>query len=250
MKAQDMKTWRNVAVSVVALLAVLFPTVGEAKGKDCESRSLSDFLDAQGTLDDPPLFFPPVKDYAGWADGKFITFALIDYAGLANNYIDDQTGQSLGTEVSGSVTECALADGTARITVSLFTSRALGFAQSLEDLANNNFDFLNTPTTFGAKAQDVVNGADAAVGPVTLFTTFSISAPGANLPDLLDVIGNPAQYAPVKVSIKSTTCGKRPDGSEARLDVHQMASTNNADELVFSVEHVKIVSAHGGKCGD
>jgi hypothetical protein len=239
----------------MTVLAVLFPLLGEAGpkgGKNCVSRSLSDFLNAQGTLNDPPQFFPPVKDYVGWADGKLITFALVDYAGLANEYIDEATGHSLGTEVSGSVIECELADGTALITVTLHTTRALGFAQSIEDLANNGFDFLNTPTIFGAKAQDVVNGADAAVGPVTLFTTFSISEPGADLPDLLDVLSDPtpAQYAPVNFSIKSTTCGRYPDGREARLDVHQMASTKKDNRLVFSVEHVKIVGAHGGNCSD
>jgi hypothetical protein len=248
MKTQDTKHWQSIFISAVTVLAVLFPLFGEAgpkNGKHCVGRPLSDFLNAQGTLNDPPLFFPPVKDYGGWADGKFITFALVDYAGLANAFIRDETGSSLGTEVSGSVTECGLDDGTVQITVSLHTTRALGFAQSLEALANNGFDFLNTPTIFGAKAQDVVNGADAAVGPVTLLTTFSISTPGAGLPDLLDVLNNPAQYAPINLSIKATTCG-----SEARLDVHQRASTNKDNELVFSVEHVRIVGSHGGNCGD
>jgi hypothetical protein len=105
------------------------------------NRPLSDFLDAQGTLNDPPQFFPPVKDYVGWADGGFEVFALVDYAGLANTYIKSATGVSLGTNVVGYVKECGLADGKTLVTVGIFTTRALGFAQSIEALTENEFDF-------------------------------------------------------------------------------------------------------------
>jgi len=249
MKTQDMKYWRNVVIALVAVLAVLFSMVGVAGaqgGKDCTTRPLSDFLNAQGTLNDPPQFFPPVKDYVGWVDGNFITFALVDYAGLANEYIKAETGHSLGTKAMGTVLQCELADGRAEITVVLHTTNALGFAQSIADLAANNFDFLNTPTIFGAKAQDVVNGAAAATGPVTLVTTFSISAPGAPLPDFLDVVNNPANYAPVTLNFTSATIGMCPNGGRAVLRVHEMASTNDQNELIYSQEMVAIV----GNCGD
>jgi len=107
MKTQDTKNWRNVVIALAALLAVLFPLLGEAGalvGKHCTTRLLSDFLNAQGTLNDPPEFFPPVKDYGGWTDGNvmtFTTFALVDYAGRANEYIKAQPGgHSLGTKVT------------------------------------------------------------------------------------------------------------------------------------------------------
>lgn len=255
--------WKNTLV-VAALLAVLFPILAEAEpmgeagpliGQHCTTRPLSDFLNAQGTLNNPPQFFPPVKDYVGWADAVDpdtqlpTTFALVDYAGLANEYIKIQTGHSLGTKLSGLVVECKLADGKAQIAVTLFTTRALGFAQSIADLAQNGFDFLNTPTIFGAKAQDVVNGADAAVGPVTLLTTFSISAPDAALPDFLDVVNNPGDYAPVKLNFTSTTFGKCSNGSKALLHVHQVASTNDQNALIFSKETVEVVDTDGGNYG-
>ena len=61
-------------------------------------RPIGDFLDAQGQTSD---FVPPVPDYAGWIDSGFITFALIDYAGLANDWIETKSkGKiSLGTNV-------------------------------------------------------------------------------------------------------------------------------------------------------
>jgi len=263
MTTQDTRNWRKVVIAGAALLAVLFPLLGEAAplgkakpliqprvSKQCVSRSLSDFLNAQGTLNNPPQFFPPLQDYVGWVDGKGITFALVDYAGLADTYIKAATGHSLGTKVRGTVMQCELADGRAEITVALSTTKALGFAQSIADLTAHSFDFLNTPTIFGVKAQDVVNGEAPATGPVSLFTIFSISAPGAALPDFLAVVNNPAPYAPVKYSFMSTTCGRSSDGRIARLDVHQMASTNRDKEFVYTVEHVNVVGAQGGNCDE
>lgn len=246
--------WRHPLVAA-ALLAALFSVIGEAPqvgeagspgAKHCTTRPLSDFLNAQGTLDNPPQFFPPVKDYVGWADGNFITFALVDYAGLANEYIKARTGHSLGTRMAGVVVECRLTDHRTQVTVVLSTTRALGFAQSVQELSDNGFDFLNTRTIFGAKAQEVVNGAEAAVGPVTLITTFSIAAPGAALPDFLDVINNPGNYVPVKLDFTSTTFGRCSNGTKAVLHVHQAAATDDQGALVFSKETVEF---DGGACG-
>jgi|CXWL01.1.fsa_nt_gi hypothetical protein len=254
-KPLAIQQWKLMLVFTAAL-AILFPLSGKADSLIDDScinvtkRPLSDFLNAQGTLNDPPQFFPPVKDYSGWTDVDFINFALVDYAGLADKYIQAQTGHSIGTKVHGVVLECTLPNGKTQVSVTLFTTRALGFAQSIQDLDNNNFDFLNTPTIFGAKAQDVVNGAKPATGSVDLSTTFSISAPGTSLPDLIDVVSNPAAYAPVKISFKSSTRGKCTNGEAgAHLDVHQVGATNESNELVFQEEKVSINGKKGSNCG-
>jgi hypothetical protein len=257
-----MSIWKS-TLAVAALLTILLPLPSEAgpmgkagpgpaaKGsppiqQKCSKRFLSDFLSAQGSTS---TFFKPVKDYVGWTDAGFTTFGLVDYAGLANQYIKTTTGHSLGTEVKGYVLECPLASGAAQITVALFTTNALGFAQSIEALAENEFDFVKTPTIFGAKAQDVVNGAKPAVGPATLFTTFSISEPGAPLPDFLDVVDNPKNYAPVWFSFASTTFGKCPGMNRlARLDIHENAFTDATGTLIYKTEKVEIHDSRGGNC--
>lgn len=212
-------------------------------GKDCFERPLSDFLNAQGSSSS---FFPPVKDYVGWADAVDpdtelpTTFALVDYAGLANEYIKAQTGHSLGTRVRGRVVQCNLDGNKAQITVTLSTTKAMGFAQSIEDLVASGFDFDATPTIFGAKAIDVANGADAAVGSATLRTTFSITKDdddNASLPDFLDVVNNAGNYLPVELSFRSTTPGKCSNGRRAVLHVCQVASTKDG-VLVYSNERV------------
>ena len=232
--------------SVVGMLLPGLSIAGAFKGTDCVSetkRPLSDFLDAQGTSGDNPempSFFPPVLDYVGWAGADFVTFALVDYAGLANRYIEESGAKSLNTQVTGQVRECALADGTARVTVKLVTSNALGFAQSIADLVDNSFDFANTDTNFGAKAVDVAAGAEAATGTAFLTTTFTIAGPGVPLPDFLDV-NFTENYKPASLDFHSTTIGRLADGQRARLNVDQVATQGEDGAWMYSVEKVEIV---------
>jgi hypothetical protein len=242
--------------------AGLTSQLGQHADPECvgaTNRPLSDFLEAQGTLNDPPLFFPPVKDYVGWTDKKPTLFALVDYAGLANEYLrkrkPPQTRLSLDTNVAGYVKECHLADGKALVSVSIFTTKALAFAQTVEALASSNFDFDNTPTFFGLKAQDVTTPADAAVGSANLNVSFTIEMPGGPLPDLVDVlVANTPAYAPANFTFSSSSFGEcsGPSGAgrAARLDVQQAGETNKKGVLTFDLEIVEVVEADGGNCRD
>lgn len=241
--------WKS-ALVVLVLLVSLLPVLGETApmgeaGPQVATpplkratppskvtiRPLSDFLDAQGT---GSMFFPPVPDYVGWTDRRDINFALIDYAGLASDYLDS-LGIKLGTEVHGIVVQSELADGSAQIDVSLFTTRALGFAQLIADI--NKVGFLDAPTIFGNKAQDVANGAEAAVGQSTLWVTFRISKPGAPLPDLVDVlVNNTDTFKPVNVGFTATIPGRCEHRTRAVLQVEQAGPPGGG-----GIEIVKIV---------
>ena len=227
---KSMKTTilRKSALVVLALLVFLFTILGEAApmgeaGPQVATpplkvtmRPLSDFLDAQRTASHK--FFPPVTDYVGWVDNPATTFALVDYAGLVNDY----SGGKLGTQVKGSVIQSELADGSTQIAVALFTTHALGFAQSVADLISNKLKFNKTPTIFGNKAKDVASGAEAAVGQSIFWITFSIPRPEAPLPDLVDVLVNkPDEFAPINLSFTATIPGKCERGTRAVLHVDQ-----------------------------
>lgn len=253
---------RNIAIIFITILIVILPMLSKASSTKNENlfddhncsgvthRPLSDFLETQGTLNNPPQFFPQVKDYVGWAGDNGVNFALIDYAGLANKYIKANGGPSLGTKVNGFIIECHLPDGRAKVTVTLLTTKALGFAQSIQNLIDNNFDFLNTPTIFGSKAQDVTNEARPSLGPVVFSTTFTILAPGAPLPDFLDVV-NTTNYAPAKYSFKSATFEKCSNNkTKAHLTVHQEAFTNNLNEWIYTKGIVEVVDKKGENCTD
>lgn len=231
-------------LTAFAMMACIFPLAGHGGMPDdlgkCTTRPISDFLDAQGST---AFFFPPVADMLAWIDYALEYFALVDYAGLADDYIESETGSSLGTRMQGTVLECATGDDRTKVSVVLNTSKALGFAQSVEDLFASNFDFLNTPTIFGVKAQDVVgNGDTPALGPAELKTTFFIEAPGAALPDIrIAFQENVPDVRPITINFKATSIGRLPDGTKARLRVQQVGATDaTTGDLVFSREIVDL----------
>lgn len=139
-------------------------------------RPLSDFLNAQGTQSFPPLF-GPLPVFFFFTPGGGNPGAWIDYAGLAAPFLAG-LGLSLGTSVSGSVTERPLADGRAEVTVLLHTVNALAWVQ---DLASGAPLFGSLP---GEIAAAPVRSA-LAVGESSAQFVFDNTAPGAPLPDLI-----------------------------------------------------------------
>jgi hypothetical protein len=142
-------------------------------------RPLSDFLNAQGTESFPPLFGPiPVFFFSAPQAGD--PGAWIDYAGLATPFLAS-LGISLGTSISGSVTERPLADGRAEVSVLLHTVNALAWVQELTSGAPL---FGSLPDEIAA---DPVRNA-LAVGESFWQFVFDNTAPGAPLPDLVAAV--------------------------------------------------------------
>lgn len=169
---------------------------GQGSGVDllqAVQRPIEEFVNAQGTfcLDDGMggcfLFVPPAENFFGWGDPARGICSAFDYAGLANKAIKTASGGAidLGTTTSGSVTERPLPDGRAEVDVVLETRNANTFGQS----ACN--DFNTDPLTFGHRPADVIAGAEAALGNGTFHVKFISSAPGAPLPDLLQLVSAP-----------------------------------------------------------
>ena len=228
--------WK-ITLAVAVLAVFVFPLVGQAgqtPDRGCTKRPLSDFLDAQGMTE---IFFPPVQDMLAWTDLEFVNFAVVDYAGLMNDYLAGE----VGTKVKGRVLECVDYNGTVTVKVVLSTQKALAFAQSVEDLFASEFDFLGTPTIFGTKAQDVALGAEPAIGPASMRATFTIANPGDPIPDLRIMYQEDlANHLPATIDLRSTTVGALPDGTKAVLKIQQVGATNEAGDLVFTREIVDI----------
>jgi hypothetical protein len=76
------------------------------------------------------LFFDPLSNQLGSQDDANNRCAYVDYTAKANQYLKQQSGGrvDLGTRVTGTVTEQALRNGTAEITVRLQVTDALVFA--------------------------------------------------------------------------------------------------------------------------
>src|SRR6185503_10048462 len=172
---------------------------GPSGGGEATQRPLSDFLATQGTFCQDVLgdgssyrFVPPAPNFLGWTHDtdadREILFAGVDYAGLAN----DHFGDLFGTEFSGSVSERALPDGRAEVSVLLRARRANGWVVALDLTGDVLAQIADGPTLFGHRPEDVALGAAAALGESLIYVEFVNNAPGAPLPDLLQVVFAPA----------------------------------------------------------
>jgi len=178
-------------IGVLFWLVVVIPVHVEAK---TIQRPIGDFLSTQGTFcvdgGDPCLLFvPPDPNFLGWTndlDSPVIYFAGVDYAGLANAY----SGRT--PQISGTVTERPLPDGTAEVTVLLHTKNANAWVIELDLNGDVLGQIAERPTLFGHRPADVLAGAAQAVLDTVLHVVFINSAPGAPLPDLIEINGTPA----------------------------------------------------------
>ncbi len=185
-----------VATSALLLALGVSVSVGFANGDDDETeRPIGDFLERQGAFcvrfdfgeftyvdtreDSCPfdefLFVPLVDNFIGWTDPEAELFAAVDYAGLA----DDVVG-SLGTEFDGEVTERLLPDGRAEVTVELETENALVFIV-------DGFDVAGGPLLLGERVAADGTIENPLLGESSLRIVFTNSAPGAPLPDLIQL---------------------------------------------------------------
>jgi hypothetical protein len=214
-----------------------WPLVGSRCGNRHEAglppavqRPISDFVDAQGTfcLDDGMggcLFIcPPVANYFGWTNppaGESAQVAFVDYAGLENAWITAASGGaiSFNTQFSGQITEMPLPDGRAFVNVRLHTVNALTW---VVDCPFSDCDACAEPTVFGNRASDVLAGADAVLGQSLYIIKFINTAPGAPMPDLMQLVlfPEPGQEDLMEIFV-ATAEGTTPDGTVACLHITQ-----------------------------
>ncbi len=216
-------------------------------------RPLSDFLSTQGTTNG---FLPPVPDFIGWANNPLTRFAGVDYAGLAADWLATNGGPTIGTGFKGSVLERPLADGRAEITVDLYTTHALTFVVS------NPVDIASDPESFGYRATTLL--ADPTLIPALsnshLLVTFTNTAPGAPIPDLIRAImlGDPPPGFELRV-LKFEATGEGPlhaaggyeEGAPGRVTITQtglfMTGGNGATADGFPVEKLELRVVKGGR---
>jgi len=203
-------------------------------------RPIEEFVAAQGTFCVPDgsggclLFTPPVPNSLSWQNSDRGRCASVDYAGLANEWLQDNSNgaTSLGTSFSGSVVERARDDGKADVTVTLFTGSALTWAVSGCDP--------NGPFIFGNRVTDVLAGAEASVGDSFLRVEFINFAPGKPLPDLIQLFHAPTGGQVFqRVSFQANAEGALreafgvPDGTPGRAHITQ--------RLFFVVGHHNVL---------
>lgn len=198
-------------IVVILGLTMLAPVVAQEETTEATTiRPIEDFVDQQGTycIDDGSggcfQFFPPVNNYIAWSDNSNLDLvtklALVDYAGIANNYIVSQGGNSLNTKTYGGISEREISTGR-EVTVQLYTTNALTFVAKVlrDDEGNITSDFNSWPLLFGYRAAEldplkptVLNGAKAALGESFLKVVFTdTKSIGDPMPDLVQLANFP-----------------------------------------------------------
>jgi hypothetical protein len=214
---------------------------------------LSAFLDTQGSDN---IYIPPVPDYWGWVappqgvktPAPFSDYiggnsASCDYAGLANEWLMDNGYPDLGTSFSGSVTTRSLSDGSMLVHVELHTANALTFGMRIV-----TGDFATDPLIFGARAQDVLDGATPGIGEC--HASFAWKQTPGPLLDYNHPFDDP-DFEFVNLSFRANASGPLtelagygPDGTPGRLIISQSGflrtTFNGATADGFPAEFVEV----------
>ncbi|MAE66247.1 MAG: hypothetical protein CMJ18_18405 [Phycisphaeraceae bacterium] len=179
--------------TVAAILAGTAMLMAARSGNSANQRDISEFVDAQGTFCWPDgsggcvQFVSPIENFLGWLAPDNDFAASVDYAGLADRYLEDQDAETIGTTFRGSVTERPLADGRAEIHIRLHTNDALSWVADGNDFGGGNL-------LMGARGGDLLNPDgtlnldDAAFGDSTLHAVIVNAKVGDPLPDLMGLI--------------------------------------------------------------
>ena len=244
------KVWRRVAPVVsVAFWLFVSATVVLAQGRAVQ-RPIEDFVDAQGTycIDDGAggcwLFVPTVKNFIGWSSPDLC--ASVDYAGLASA----KWGELFGTTTGGSITERPLADGRVEVDVRLHTRNALTWV--IEPEEDGSCDYANGSLLFGQRYPQGSDWGNAALGESLLQVKFINTAPGAQLPDLIQLFFFPEPEQEVRsILFTSRADGTLreaygvADGTPGRVEVIQtglfMTNWMGATEDGFPVENINLM---------
>ena len=213
----------SLAVTAALSFVVLIPlTFGQTT-----SRPISDFLQTQGTFcfASPvgcSLFVPPVANFVGWTSPSMA--AAVDYAGLANTCF----GNAFGTTTTGMITERALANGQAEVTVLLFTKNALTWVVQGADFENGSVLFGHRWNTTSPTC--VLNGTPPALGNSFLHIKFINTAPGAPLPDFIQLLFSPGPGQQFIESVfQAIATGPLASGAPGTVTVAQTANIERSN---------------------
>jgi hypothetical protein len=230
-----------VGAVAILLLGMMAASGGQKSAPSVQIRPIEDFLDAQGTL--VPFPVPAELQSIGWTDPKTERFALVDYTGFANKWIKEQSSGtiSLGTKTEGKIIERRLHDGRAEVTVQLHTKNALTWV--MEPWA---FDPYGDELVFGYRAQDVVDGADPALGESLLMWVFINKAPGDPLPDLVaeTLVGPTVEM--IMLSFEAHADGTMrdafgvPDGTPGRAQITEIGLFPPGKDARWPAEDIKL----------
>lgn len=254
-------------ITAVLLLTIVIPALVCTMTSDtlagavsAKIRPIEEWVAAQGTfcIDDGGggcfQFIPPFENYLGQSSfppptGATTILSSFDYAGVAERTIIDMGGDPLGTTFDGHIRELPLKDGRAECRVNLQTRNALCWANACGDPCD--FDFANGPMLFGARSTEVLAGMDATLGEINITLLFINTAPGAPMPDIMQILYAPEEGQELLwFALSATANGPLreaygvPDGTPGKMTVRQtgnfLGSGQGALADGFPVEQIRL----------
>lgn len=247
----NMKTRIGIAVLALLVIGLLALVGAPAVRADDASvnaatasthRPIAEFVAAQGTycIDDGAggcyIFEAPLPNFLGQSDPARDLAASVDYAGFAETYLVTHGGDSLGTKTSGYIVERSLSDGRANVHVVLRTKNALTWVEAGADFSG--------PLLFGNKVVDVLAGAPPALCLSIWDIRFINTAPGAPMPDMMQLIFAPESGQEI-ISIRASCTAKGefhaafgvPEGTRGNARINQILRVVDGN-FTFPVERV------------
>lgn len=239
--------------AAVALVATFLPPAAGAHAQSCPDKpSIEDFVAAQGTACIPDgmggcfMVIPGIENFLGFSDPEAMIAVSVDYAGLANEYIESQDpSAALGTTFTGNVVQHRLPDGRYVVKVLLHTRDALTFAvQGFVEDDETVYDFVEGPVIYGTRASDVLDGATPTLSDSLLQVVYITPDP-CDFPDLIellapDLVEDPGPFEIVRIAFRAHSVRFL----DARLSVVQAARVfpkgSGLENLLYSVEKVII----------
>jgi len=187
-----------IEIVTAAVCGCFFITAAQAE--QATIRPVSQFVEAQGTY---CLFSGTYtgscyltvnlgENFMSWSSPCSNLHASIDYAGLADRRLQENGyngGHGLGTSFEGTIVDRTLSDGRAEVKVLLKTKNALTWI--IEDTYPDSGCAGGT-LLLGHRTAEVLGGADPALSDSLLELVFINDAPGAPMPDLVDLVVNRA----------------------------------------------------------
>ncbi|MGE7390851.1 hypothetical protein ACQKM2_35785 [Streptomyces sp. NPDC004126] len=230
-----MSALRRALLAGLSCLAVLSPSAPAtaatvpAPAAELPQGRFADFLKVQGTFCLPDgaggcaYILPGVPNMLYWGDlDSPEDCALVDYAGLAAEAVRQQSGGriSLGTSVTGTVSERPRTDGNTDVRIRLHTEKALTYVVK-------DCDLVNGAPLFGRSVAEVLAGTRATLGEARLdLELINNVPPGGELPDLVQLLVDPhLDQVPVRLTFRATAAGPLraafgvPDGTPGKATV-------------------------------
>ncbi|HSU53093.1 MAG TPA: hypothetical protein VLT36_03445 [Candidatus Dormibacteraeota bacterium] len=237
------------SIGIAAAVLTTFSTLAA-------QRPISDFLSRQATycvgtdLSGNPTcgsyggpgcpgyqYVPGFPNFVDWTDPSSGNSVSFDYAGVVNNFM----GGHQPTTMSGTINEVVQKDGTVIDTITLHTDNAITWA---------SVGVSGTGTVlFGANPYQITAGATPSLGACNLKVVLKGPAPGAALPDLMELLNGCGDWSFVSIDFTGHASGTLPDGSSGMVEVAEtglltVAGQANPNSRValdaFPAEHIKI----------